>query len=285
MPYRLWEFVVLYFLSASVQTAFSLITKQRGILVSCRFLIILPLPLACMFVSTFPLEWATFASTTVLAYAACLLYTAILHGIIAFISWLWTWLRDRRRKHAEHVDNVGRYGQPSLVLLLWSISVVSSASFVFLYHLAQRDEVVLNWKAAIAVIFWSFAVFTFGVLLSLAAHANDRGFHPEQKKKSDELSMASTPGDRTKLQSNVSHLQMVAAVLGPTIPFAVAGKVAYALSLVSTGGQKDDEVFAEWESEQWEGRFLLLLLQHDLVRCIAFLFVLNMILLMVRSRN
>jgi len=234
--------------------------------------------LACVFVSMFPLEWATIASTTVLAYVACLLYIAILHGVIPFISWLWSWLRDRRRKHQGHVD-----GQRTLVLLLWSTSVIASASFMFLYHLVKRDEVILNWKAAIAVIFWSCVVFTSGVLLSLAARTDDQGSDPVPTMKADELRTASTSGDRPSPRSNVSYLQMVAAVLGPTIPFAVAGKVAYALSLVSTGGQKDDEVFATWESEQWEGRGLMRLLQHDLVRCIVFLFALNMMLLMARS--
>ena len=209
MPYRAWEFVVLYFMAASVESLHAIISGRLEIIRTCKYAIFLPVPLAFVFTHISPLKWATFVTTTALSFGSCLLYAIILHGIFPLLSSLCdTFCRRKRRSKARRLEE-SWFSTAHIYMAL--ISVPVAASIMYLYHFVQGHPTRVNGLAARAVVFWAMVLNTFAQMFWSSARDENR------------------------------TSKLVAALFLPILPFAVAGKLAYALSLVSVGGQVDDQ--------------------------------------------
>jgi pimeloyl-ACP methyl ester carboxylesterase len=219
MPYRAWEFVVLYFMVATIQTVHSIVSGRINILRTCKYIVFLPMPLSSMFVRMVSLKWSAFVTTTALSTGSCLLYAVVLHGILPLLSGLY---------ELVHVRGGGKKQRQSNRILskeqCWTnhvyttlTSVAFAAASMYLYHAAKRHPTALNLRATKAVFFWAIILNTFPRLVWSSIRTSNR----------------------------VSKL--VAALFLPVLPFVLAGKLTYALSMVSVGGQLDDEIFSNFE--------------------------------------
>ena len=210
MPYRVWEFVVLYFMAAAVQSLHTIISGRLEIIRTCKYVIFLPVPLAFVSTHIFSLKWSTIVTTTALSFGSCLLYAIILHGIFPLLtSSCDTVCRRKQRRPKVKKSEDSWFSMAHVYMTLASVPI--AAAIMCLYHFVQGHPPIFNRLAARAVVFWAMVLNVFAQMLWSSARDDNR------------------------------TSKIVAALFLPILPFAVAGNLAYTLSLVSVGGQVDDQ--------------------------------------------
>ena len=218
MPYRAWECVLLYFIVATIQTLHSIISDKIDFLRTCRYLVLLPVPLSFILVRLVSFPWSTFGTTTVLSIGSCLLYAFILHGILPLLSGLYIYFRGGKQKVRQAKNMPSKEPRwANHIFTTFITSLTTAASCMYLYHVAKGHQTVLNGLASRAVLSWAiiFNIFS-DLVLSFVAGTN-------------------------------RMVKALAALFLPIFPFVVTGKLVYNLSLVSVGGQLDDEIFMNYQ--------------------------------------
>ena len=219
MPYRAWEFVGLYFIVASFQSLHSIFSDKADFLRTCKYIVFLPMPLSFMFLRLVSLPWSTFATTIVLSTGSCLLYAVILHVILPLLTGLYMYIYCRGGRRQERQSNITSLKKPWWENHIYTTftSVAIAAVCMYLYHAVKGHRAVVNGLAARAVLLWAIVFNLFARLVWSSIKSTNR--------------MA----------------RVIAAQFLPILPFAIAGKLVYNLSLVSVGGQWDDKLFLNFE--------------------------------------
>ena len=232
MPYRLREFVVLYFLTAVtylVLSAFEnivLAPSNYDLLTACASFVAFPLLMAFAFAACFGtgMEWETLPSVTLLSYAASTLYLAILYGLAPVALPIFR-----------------RIGPKSSYAPLHVCSICAVAAFLAMvgFRASKGEEVIFNQSTGAASLLWAMALSIMALAAALPAAASLHG--------------------------------TVAALVLPTFPFAVAGKMIYALTLSGVGGQRDEALFVEFEERAVDGGRggWLSFIRDHLMRCVV----------------
>lgn len=218
MPYRAWECVFLYFIVATIQTIHSIILGKIDFLRTCKYIVLLPIPLSFIFVRLVFLPWSTFATTTVLSTGSCLLYAIILHGFLPLLSGLYIHFRGRKQKVRQTKNMLtkkSRWANHIFAFLITSLT--TAAASMHLYHAAKGHQTVLNGLTVRAVLSWTIVLIIFSGLVWSSVTGTNR------------------------------MVKVLAALFLPILPFVVTGKLVYNLSLVSVGGQLDDNIFFNFE--------------------------------------
>ena len=214
MPYRLREFVGLYFLTAvtylvlSALEIFVLAPSNYDLLAACASFVPFPSLVAFTFTACFGtgMEWETLPSVTLLSYAASTLYLAILYGLFPVALPIFRKIGPKSR-HAP-----------------WRVcSICAAAAFLALagFRASEGGGVVLNQSTGAAFLLWAMALSVMALAAALPAAGSLHG--------------------------------TVAALVLPIFPFAVAGKMIYALTLSGIGGQRDEALFIEFEERSVDG--------------------------------
>jgi hypothetical protein len=92
-------------------------------------------------------------------------------------------------------------------------SLTTAAASMHLYHAAKGHQTVLNGLTVRAVLSWTIVLIIFSGLVWSSVTGTNR------------------------------MVKVLAALFLPILPFVVTGKLVYNLSLVSVGGQLDDNIF------------------------------------------
>ena len=218
MPYRAWECVLLYFIVATIQTLHSIISGKIDFLRTCKYTVVLPIPLSFIFVRLVPFPWSTFVTTTALSTGSCLLYAIILHGILPLLSGLCVYFCGGKEKVIQSKYMPSKESRwANHIFTTFITSLTTAAASMHLYHAAKGHQTVLNGLAVRAVLYWTLI---FSILSGLVWSS---------VKRSNKV------------------VKVMSALFLPILPFVVAGKLVYNLSLVSVGGQLEDGIFMNYQ--------------------------------------
>eukprot|EP00566_Odontella_aurita_P001316 CAMPEP_0113539852 /NCGR_PEP_ID=MMETSP0015_2-20120614/8153_1 /TAXON_ID=2838 /ORGANISM="Odontella" /LENGTH=861 /DNA_ID=CAMNT_0000439587 /DNA_START=20 /DNA_END=2602 /DNA_ORIENTATION=+ /assembly_acc=CAM_ASM_000160 len=180
----------------------------------------------------------------VLASWAAMLHATLTHMLFPLLSRATSWA-TRRGCQRGLTMNVGREGQstkaekantgkvgcvmtPSLSI---PVTFVASTAVTITYYALMKEAMVLNITSAFAACFISLAIHSLVASASLSCSHNGT---------SGDLCHGTRSRDAMLKQSSSALLLIV-------LPFFLAGKIVFALSLLTTGGQADGELFGEFQ--------------------------------------